>query len=263
MTSKTDIISFYSFKGGTGRSTSLANVSYALAAEGANVGCMDLDLAAPGLHMIFPFRGVHSQTGTIHDYLDKDEEIRDIEKYVIDVGEQIGEKPRYQEPDGDLLLIAGDVKPPGEETPREMMDSALELKEALLEQYDLDYLLLDSRSGLSSHMLQVFDQANEFLAFHRWTPQHKTGTVKLAEWLDKVPSPDSMLSVASNVPSTVKDQDIEDWLYEKMTMYGFEEYHIINSSDILKGGEEVVTLTKPDTTVAKQYQALADRLGRE
>lgn len=263
MSSEANVISFYSFKGGTGRSTSLANVAYALAEQGANVACMDLDLAAPGLHMIFPWVGrVHAQTGTIHEYLSGNGEIRDIEKYVIEVGKQIGERPRHEEPDGNIQLIAGDVEPPGQKPPREMMNSALELKDAMMKQYDLDYMLLDSRSGLSAHMLQVFDRADEFLAFHRWTPQHKTGTIKLAEWLDRVPSPDSMMSIASNVPNIVKDQDVEDWLYEHMTIYGFDEYHVINTSDILKGGEEVVTLTEPESAVAEQYRSLAERLGQ-
>src|SRR6266404_1937548 len=54
---KTDkIITFYSYKGGTGRSMALANVAWILACAGRKVLAIDWDLEAPGLHHYFyPF----------------------------------------------------------------------------------------------------------------------------------------------------------------------------------------------------------------
>jgi tetratricopeptide (TPR) repeat protein len=53
---KPKIITFYSFKGGTGRSMALANVAWILAASGSRVLTIDWDLEAPGLHRYFrPF----------------------------------------------------------------------------------------------------------------------------------------------------------------------------------------------------------------
>jgi len=50
------IITFYSYKGGTGRSMALANLAWILAANGKRVLMMDWDLEAPGLHRYFhPF----------------------------------------------------------------------------------------------------------------------------------------------------------------------------------------------------------------
>lgn len=50
------IITFYSYKGGTGRSMALANVAWVLAASGKRVLMIDWDLEAPGLHRYFrPF----------------------------------------------------------------------------------------------------------------------------------------------------------------------------------------------------------------
>jgi MinD-like ATPase involved in chromosome partitioning or flagellar assembly len=50
------IITFYSYKGGTGRSMVLANVAWTLAASGFRVLAIDWDLEAPGLHRYFhPF----------------------------------------------------------------------------------------------------------------------------------------------------------------------------------------------------------------
>src|SRR5262249_16742879 len=54
---KGEIITFYSYKGGTGRSMALANVGYILASDRARaprgVLMIDWDLEAPGLHRYF------------------------------------------------------------------------------------------------------------------------------------------------------------------------------------------------------------------
>ncbi|UUU34147.1 FxSxx-COOH system tetratricopeptide repeat protein [Streptomyces sp. CA-210063] len=50
------IITFYSYKGGTGRTMALANTAWILAANGKRVLTVDWDLEAPGLHRFFhPF----------------------------------------------------------------------------------------------------------------------------------------------------------------------------------------------------------------
>lgn len=50
------IITFYSYKGGTGRTMALANVAWILASNGKRVLAVDWDLESPGLHKFFhPF----------------------------------------------------------------------------------------------------------------------------------------------------------------------------------------------------------------
>jgi MinD-like ATPase involved in chromosome partitioning or flagellar assembly/tetratricopeptide (TPR) repeat protein len=58
------IVTFYSYKGGTGRTMALANVAWILAANGRRVLVADWDLESPGLHRFF------------HPFLDEDE-VRD------------------------------------------------------------------------------------------------------------------------------------------------------------------------------------------
>ncbi|GAA0410400.1 hypothetical protein Acor_35330 [Acrocarpospora corrugata] len=53
------IITFYSFKGGTGRTMALANTAWILASQGRRVLVIDWDLESPGLHRFFhPFLDV-------------------------------------------------------------------------------------------------------------------------------------------------------------------------------------------------------------
>jgi cellulose biosynthesis protein BcsQ len=50
------IITFYSYKGGIGRTMALANVAWILAANGYRVLVADWDLESPGLHrFLYPF----------------------------------------------------------------------------------------------------------------------------------------------------------------------------------------------------------------
>ena len=48
-----ETISFYSYKGGTGRTLALANIARHLARLGLRVVALDFDLEAPGLHYKF------------------------------------------------------------------------------------------------------------------------------------------------------------------------------------------------------------------
>jgi sulfatase-modifying factor enzyme 1 len=63
------IVTFYSYKGGTGRSMALANVAWVLASAGKRVLVVDWDLEAPGLHRYFePFladKTLERSTGVI------------------------------------------------------------------------------------------------------------------------------------------------------------------------------------------------------
>ncbi|MUZ66457.1 AAA family ATPase, partial [Agrobacterium vitis] len=53
---KSQVTTFYSYKGGSGRSMTLANVAWALASNDERVLAIDWDLEAPGLHRYFhPF----------------------------------------------------------------------------------------------------------------------------------------------------------------------------------------------------------------
>jgi len=66
------IVTFYSYKGGTGRSMALANVAWLLALQGRRVLVMDWDLEAPGIHRFFhPFLGdpALAETDGVLEYL--------------------------------------------------------------------------------------------------------------------------------------------------------------------------------------------------
>jgi cellulose biosynthesis protein BcsQ/tetratricopeptide (TPR) repeat protein len=76
------IVTFYSFKGGTGRTMALANVAWILAANGERVLIADWDLECPGLHRFFqPFMD--------HDVAERPGVIDFIRKYEWEMTDEI------------------------------------------------------------------------------------------------------------------------------------------------------------------------------
>ena len=47
------VVSFHSFRGGTGKSNMSANVAALLALDGRRVGVVDADIQSPGIHVLF------------------------------------------------------------------------------------------------------------------------------------------------------------------------------------------------------------------
>jgi hypothetical protein len=98
--STTPIITFYSYKGGVGRTMALANVAWLLAEKyGKNVLLIDWDLEAPGLHRFLGIEREAVASGLIdifYDYkkeMSKDrddvpEDIVRLKRYLTDVPEQ-------------------------------------------------------------------------------------------------------------------------------------------------------------------------------
>jgi MinD-like ATPase involved in chromosome partitioning or flagellar assembly len=66
----TQIITFYSFKGGVGRTMALVNTAHALAKQGARVLMVDFDLEAPGMTHFFGKAVRRRRKGVARDALD-------------------------------------------------------------------------------------------------------------------------------------------------------------------------------------------------
>src|SRR5688572_20353539 len=98
-------VTFYSFKGGVGRSMAMVNVAYLLASKGKRVLMVDFDLEAPGLDtfpldvgLAPPQRGVVEFIG---DYLQTDK--------APDVREYVTEAAAPPHPDGKLWVMPSGI----------------------------------------------------------------------------------------------------------------------------------------------------------
>lgn len=62
------IVSIHSFRGGTSKSNTTANIAAVLAARGRRVGVIDTDIPSPGIHILFGLPG-DEITSALNDYL--------------------------------------------------------------------------------------------------------------------------------------------------------------------------------------------------
>lgn len=171
------IITFYSYKGGTGRSMALANTAWILASNGKRVLAVDWDLEAPGLHRYFaPFlvdKGLTASDGVIDFVIDYTTEAmtppQEGEVVPKDWYVQYADLPRYAASlewegwdfpgDGTLDFVSAGRQGPSYPTRVNTFDwqsfydrhgggVLLEAaREKMREEYD--YILIDSRTGVS------------------------------------------------------------------------------------------------------------------
>ena len=150
----TKIITFYSFKGGMGRTTALSGVALALLKQGYNIMMIDTDIEAPGLATLF-FDEDAIEVGVL-DYLL--EHSLSPEKNVTEYIKDITDPVLLDEEDGNLYLMpAGKVdenylqklaRIDYQDNREGFLKEALsEMLQSIRSEYDIDYIFIDARAG--------------------------------------------------------------------------------------------------------------------
>ncbi len=179
------IISIHSFRGGTGKSNTTANLAALLAMKGRRVAVIDTDIHSPGIHVILGLKPERIHFA-LNDFLWK--RCR-IEEASYDVSNLIDSEELPDHP-GRLLLIPSSVKT-GEiaRVLREGYDVGLlsdgfrDLGRAL----ELDFLLIDTHPGVNEETLLSIAVSDHLLLILRPDNQDFQGTavaVELARKLD-------------------------------------------------------------------------------
>ncbi|MCX6021818.1 MAG: MinD/ParA family protein, partial [Chloroflexi bacterium] len=147
------IISVHSYRGGTGKSTTTANLGALLALNGHRVGVVDTDIQSPGIHVIFGMDETPLER-SLNDYLwgrcAIEEAAYDVTaKLIVEGGQPLT-------PGGMAFLIPSSIKP-GEITQilRDGYDVSM-LNDGfrdLVERLNLDFLLIDTHPGLNEETL--------------------------------------------------------------------------------------------------------------
>ncbi len=166
-------LAVHSFKGGTGKSTIAANIALTLAEQGKNVCVMDMDLAGPGIHVMF---GVAESDvkWTMTNVLLGEAKILDA---VIPLTERLGLK------NGRLHFIPASYKV---EEMLKLLRHGLEVSlltsglQELTDKLDLDYVLVDTHPGIEDDTVLVMGACNGLLIISRLDQQDILGTAILA-----------------------------------------------------------------------------------
>lgn len=196
------IISIHSFRGGTGKSNTTANLAALLALQGQRVGVVDTDIQSPGLHILFGLQG-DDITASLNDFLWHGRDLREIAR---DVTSTLGIHGA-----GKVFLVPSSTKP-GEisRVLREGYD-AQRLAEGfrqLVEVLALDTLLIDTHPGLNEETLLSLVISSVLLIVMRPDQQDYEGTGITVRVAQRLKVPKIMLLVnktsARLNPDTVK-----------------------------------------------------------
>jgi MinD-like ATPase involved in chromosome partitioning or flagellar assembly len=195
------IVSIHSFRGGTGKSNTTANLAALIASQGHRVGVVDTDIASPGIHVLFGLEEdqmVHS----LNDYLWGKCEIRET---AHDVTASLGGDIR-----GCVFLVPSSIKA-GEiaRVLREGYDVGL-LNDGfrdLVEALDLDVLMIDTHPGLNEETLLSIAVSDVLLIILRPDQQDYQGTGVTVAVARKLSVPRMML-VVNKVPAVFAEGEV-------------------------------------------------------
>ena len=195
-------VSIHSFRGGTGKSNTTANLSALIAASGRRVGVVDTDIASPGIHVLFGLeddRMVHS----LNDYLWGK---CTIQQTAYDVTASLGCSV-----DGRVFLVPSSIKP-GEiaRVLREGYDVGL-LNDGfrdLIQALDLDVLIIDTHPGLNEETLLSIAISDVLLIILRPDQQDYQGTGVTVDVARRLNVPQMML-VVNKVPAVFSDAEVK------------------------------------------------------
>jgi cellulose biosynthesis protein BcsQ len=147
------VITFHSYKGGTGKTTLAANLAALLAKKGNNVCIVDIDVYAPSLHAYFGDIVQNKIKNTLNDYIVGACGVDDLLVPVTPIA-QLADKDSHSgkiigcfssSKREDILKIEG-VKE--DKNRMNMLKRFINFREELIEKNDIDYIIMDSSPGI-------------------------------------------------------------------------------------------------------------------
>ncbi len=245
-------ISVHSFRGGTGKSNTTANLAAVLAAEGQRVGVIDTDIQSPGIHIVFGLSG-EAITSSLNDYLWHGRNIRDT---ALDVTPNQGAGIP-----GKIFLVPSSTKA-GEITRvlREGYDAQMLTTgfRRLVDDLALDTLMIDTHPGLNEETLLSLLISDTLVIVLRPDQQDYEGTGITVEVARQLNVPRIML-VVNKTPSMLD----RDAVKQKV-----EQTYDCDVAGVLPHSEEMMNLAStgifavlyPDHPMTQLYRQIASIL---
>lgn len=247
------VISIHSFRGGTGKSNTTANLAAMLASTGKRVCVIDADIQSPGIHVLFGLEGENLES-SLNDFLWNGRSIEDV---VIDVTPN-----EVRENSGQLYLVPSSIKT-GEisRVMREGYDArqlTQGLKE-LLTKLKLDYLLIDTHPGLGQETLLSLVISNVLIVVLRPDQQDYEGTgvtVRIAQEL-KVPN---ILLLVNKSPNSLDPDSLAEQVQDA---YGCKVIAVLPHSDEMMelASRGLFSLEQPSHPISEKYRVIASQMG--
>jgi septum site-determining protein MinD len=246
------IISVHSFRGGTGKSNTTANVATLLAMDGLRVGVVDSDIQSPGIHVLFNLEQENIRH-SLNDYLWGKCE---IQQCAHDVTPGLGEGIR-----GKVMLIPSSIKP-GEiaRVLHEGYDVGLlnDGFQSLVEGLKLDALMIDTHPGLNEETLLSLAISDVLAIVMRPDQQDYQGTGVTVEVARKLEVPRIVL-VVNKCPPAFSAVEVKARVERT---YNCEVAAVLPHSDELMtlASAGVFVVQYPDHPVTALYRKVARSL---
>jgi septum site-determining protein MinD len=246
------IISVHSFRGGTGKSNTAANVATLLAAEGQRVAVVDTDIQSPGIHTLF---GLHQEAVRypLNQYLWG---ACDIMQTAHDVTASLDAGLR-----GRVYLVPSSIK--ANDIARVMRDGydvgvLNEGFRQLVKELSLDVLMLDTHPGLNEETLLSIAMSNTLAIVLRPDYQDYEGTSVTLSVARKLNVPDLVL-VVNKTPPVFDPEEVKQRVE---TAYACEVAAVLPHSDELMAlsSAGIFALRSPDHPVTGLLRKIAARL---
>ncbi len=248
----TTIVSIHSFRGGTGKSNTTANLAALCAARGQRVGVVDTDIASPGIHILFGLDEEHVAC-TLNDYLWGRCEIGEA---AYDVTPNLGAPVA-----GKLFLIPSSIKA-GEITRvlREGYDVGL-LNDGfsrITQDLALDLLMIDTHPGLNEETLLSIAISDVLIIILRPDQQDYQGTGVAVEVARKLDVPHMML-VVNKLPEEFDAREVQARVE---SIYSCPVVAILPHSNQMMAlaSSGIFSLRYPNHAMTAAFERIADRL---
>jgi septum site-determining protein MinD len=246
------IISIHSFRGGTGKSNTTANLAALLAAQGLRVGVIDTDIQSPGIHVLFGLAGgeIHH---SLNDYLwgrcAIGEAAHDVTEKVALAG------------DGRLFLIPSSIQTNEiVNVLREGYDVSLLTNgfRQLIKDLALDLLLIDTHPGLNEETLFAIAISHVLLIVMRPDQQDYEGTGVTVEVARSLEAP-RILLIINKTPAAFAADDVKQRVEQT---YGCEVAAVLPHADEMMtlASNGIFVLRHPDHPLTALYQQVAAQL---
>jgi MinD-like ATPase involved in chromosome partitioning or flagellar assembly len=254
------IISVHSFRGGTGKSNTTANLAALMAAEGTRVGVIDTDIQSPGIHVLFGLEE-DDMKFSLNDYLWGKCE---IQQTAHDVTAHLDEDLKGEVlviNKGQVFLIPSSIKA-GEITRvlREGYDVGL-LNDGfhkLVDELSLDILLIDTHPGLNEETLLSIAISDGLVIIMRPDQQDFQGTGVTVEVARKLDVP-RMVLVVNKTPSILDFAELKGQIED---IYRCEVAAVLPHSDEMMtlASRGVFVLRYPDHSITNSLRGVMNSL---
>ncbi len=246
------IISIHSFRGGTGKSNTTANIAAVLASQGQRVGVVDTDIQSPGIHILFGMAGT-SIDHSLNDYLWGRCEINEA---AHDVTSVLGD-----DSSGKLYLIPSSVR--ADEIVnvlREGYDVGLltEGFRKLIRELSLDVLMIDTHPGLNEETLFSIAISHALAIIMRPDQQDYEGTGVTVEVARSLDVPRLML-IVNKIPPAFNTAEIKARVEQTFDCeVGAVLPHSEEMMNLASSG--IFALRYPNHPMTEQYRDIARQL---